>query len=324
MKKHFIALAMLAVASPAAAQDVQLFAPGGGLTFGVGDQVTVTGQASDGVLSADLDLTFVLDSSGSMRLTQNVGGQTISRQQLQATAAKTVVAGLSEGSTISLVEFDSNANNVFVDTVLSQGTIGDINAGIDSVDASGTTSIASGLNKVVDNTVEQGDRVLLFADGGGGGTFANNAASQILASGGIVDTVALPGASVNALSAIANAGGGTFYDFRSNPDDIANILLGGGGGGLNGVTSVVGTLPDGSATNLTFNAFGGFSLPQFEIAEGDNVFSVVASFDGGQMLTASLTLVGVRDGTPVIPLPAAAWLLLAGLGSLAVLRRRAA
>ncbi|KNX40165.1 von Willebrand factor type A domain protein [Roseovarius tolerans] len=166
----FIAALMLSVglfggSAANAAGSVQFNSPADGSSAVVNTAITPTGSASiTGTTGDGLDLVLVLDSSGSM------GG---SRAAAQRAAAKALVASLpTSTSSVSIVEFDSDANLVIGLTPLTPASnITAINAAIDVVDASGGTFIGSGIDEATGiltgagATASRSQQMVVLSDG---------------------------------------------------------------------------------------------------------------------------------------------------------------
>ena len=320
MRSLTAAAAFIALAAPVAAQDVQITSPADGATFAVGDVVTLSGTAAEGT-ATDLDLTVVLDTSGSTDDPAFPIGDPDTRTVLdvEVDATQALIGSLSDGTEVSAIEFNSSAVNLFTDVILSPGTRPGVNTDLESLSPGGGTDFSDALQQVVDNGVEAGDQILFVSDGQLGGSFATEA-EAIAAAGGIVNTVALPGASLTALQGIATAGGGSFFDLRDDPGSIVDLFAGTGGVTI-GLTGLSIAFPDGTTTDLASNLFGQFTAPGFAIGEGANTFVVTATFDGGVVRQDTLTLQGTAMA--MIPLPASAWLLAGAVGLFGLRRRRA-
>ena len=144
----FVAVALfpLMVSTAVAGTSVAWTSPPNGSSFPAGTAVSPTGQASafGTIGGTGLDLALVLDSSGSMQLN---AGTSQSLQQWQKDAAIALVNALPVGSTaVTVIEFDSSASTVRVLSELSTDKV-QIIAAINSVDASGGTTIGSGIDQ---------------------------------------------------------------------------------------------------------------------------------------------------------------------------------
>jgi len=194
-----------------------------------------------GVTGSGLDLVLVLDSSGSMGRFE--AGQTL--QQWQRDAAIALVNSLPTGTTsVSIVEFDSFASVVTgLTPLLPVGNIAAIEAAINGVNASGGTTIGSGITAAqtvltgATATAGRSGQMVVLSDG-----FSSSPATQAAAAkaaGLIVHSVALPGANIPPMQSVASNGGGVFTDF-SNPADLANLVavFSGTGGNLVGFDRV--------------------------------------------------------------------------------------
>ena len=294
--------------SAQAATSVAWTSPADGSTFPVGTSVAPTGTASGiGTVGTGLDLALVLDSSGSMRNSQTVGGVTQSRAQWQKDAAIALVNSLPAGSvSVSIVEFDSDANLVRSLSPLSSD-IAAIIAAINSVDASGGTFIGSGIQKATteltgaNHTVGRLQQMVVFSDGSSSGSPATDAANAVLAGVDSVHAVALPGGIASTMQSIATAGNGTFVDARTalGVQDLLDLFSGIGGGTLVGIDHVDITMPDGSFLgSVAVDAFGNFQTPGWFMQLGTNTFTATAFATDGTSATALLTLNGVTSSVP--------------------------
>jgi hypothetical protein len=324
-----LAVSLLAAPAAMAAGSVGWTSPANGSSFSVGTLVSPTGQANaSGVIGGGLDLVIAMDSSGSMGSLVPIAGSP-TRREVQATAATALVNNLPAGSAVSIVDFDSNA---FVAQSLTTlpGGLSDVTSAINSVNASGGTDIRDGI-VAADNELDANGRsgtskqILVISDGGSSVSSATAAASAAAADGYTVNTVSFPGGTVSTMEAIALAGGGTFVNFSNNPQDIVDIFGGAGGGVLVGVSGVEITDPDGNTFAAGVDAVGNFTSAAYALKAGANTWTAVATFTDQTTASATLTLFGDDNGgngaTPV-PLPAAGWMLVAGLGALGAIRGR--
>lgn len=290
-----------ALGTAQAATSVSWTSPADGSVFPEGTFVAPTGIASaTGQTGTGLDLALVLDSSGSMQLSETVGGVTKTRAQWQKDAAIALVNNLPVGTTaVTVVEFDSDANTVKTLTQLNTDIAGVI-AAINSVDASGGTFIGSGIQQATSEltgplaTAGRAKQMVVFSDGQTSGiTSTYNAASFANSQGITVNSVALPGASLTTMQNIASFGGGTFFD-ASTATGLQDLidLLSGAAGNLVGIDKVEIILPDGTVVEVPVGALGNFTAPNTELALGPNTFVAVAYGTDGTTATATLTLIG--------------------------------
>jgi len=315
--------------SVSAATSVSWTSPANGASFLVGTEVMPTGNASAiGATSQGLDLALVLDSSGSMTASQTVGGVTKSRAQWQKDAAIALVNSLPVGNvSVSVIEFDSDSNTVRVLTPLSTN-IASVISGINSVDASGGTNIASGIARAqteltgTNHTNGWSQQMVVFSDGSTSPN-PNSAAAAAAAAGINVHSVALPGANISTMQGIATNGAGTFID-ASTATGVADLiaLFSGLGGSLVDIDHVNITMPDGTFLgSVAVDAFGNFKTPGWLMELGPNTFVATAFGTDGTSDSATLTLNGFGAGNDV-PEPSIISLLGLGLLGLVGSRRR--
>jgi hypothetical protein len=307
-----------------AAGTVTFTSPVDGSSAPVGTHITPTGIASaTGTTGgAGLDLAIVIDVSGS------TSGAGILAEK---NAAKALIAALPPAtSSVSIIRFSSTAGTVAPLTPLIPATnIAALNAAIDALSAGGGTNIGTGIDRATfeltgaNATAGRSTQMVVLSDGFTSGNPSVNAAAALVAGVDNVHSVALPGADVATMQGIATAGNGTFVNLTTTGLDGLIGIFQGTGGSLVGIDKIVVTLPDGTVIDPnTVSGIGAFTVDQaFNIAAGPNTWTVQAFFSDGTSATDTVTVNGT---TGVVPLPAAAWMLLAGLGALGVAARRRA
>lgn len=293
-----------------AAVGVSWVSPLNNTVFAAGSIVDLSGaaNASGTIGGTGLDLALVLDSSGSMSTVNS--GQ--SRQAWVKQAATALINALPQGSTsVSIVEFDSDANLLQALTPLSSGKAA-VLAAVNTVDASGGTNIGAGIDKAkteltgANATAGRIQVEVVISDGVSSGTPANSAANAFLAGVEAVHTVGIPGHSAPTMQAIATAGHGTY----TNGTDLTALvgLFSGTAGNLVGIDSVDVVLNDGTfLNNVAIDGLGNFVLPSVTLFAGNNVFKAIAYDTLGNSAESTLTLIGA------VPEPETWGLLMAGL-----------
>ena len=166
-----------------------------------------------------LNLIMVLDRSGSMSGTPN---------EVMKDAAKLIVDKLSENDIIAIVLFGAGAS-VLLEPVkaVDKDYIKNL---IDTIPASdGSTDIYAGMDMGYDeasknSTTERVSRLLLLSDGQPGDSGHEQRATEGLAEGVSISTVALgSSANLDLMESIARKGEGTFY-WISDPDNLADAF----------------------------------------------------------------------------------------------------
>jgi len=331
----FVALAAAFPSVASAAVSVSWTSPANNSTFLVGTTVTPQGLASaSGTTGTGVDFSIVMDSSGSMRGSATAvdsNGNTVNKPKSawQREGAISLVNGLPDTATVSIIRFDANASAVIGQTLLDPAGRAAVIAAINGVgDAGPATRIDLGIDTsastMLPGTPGFNQAMVVFSDGSPTGGNANaSAAAAVVAGVESVDAVALPGSNVSVMQNIATNGNGTFVNATSDIGLVNNLLSGIGGSLPVGLASLEVTDPDGNTFSQGVGVGGVFVVPSYDIKLGNNIWSVIGTDTLGNTASASLNLIGVEAA---IPLPATGILLLSVLGGglgLSRLRRRA-
>jgi hypothetical protein len=314
-----------------AATSASWLTPPNGTNFCVGTTTTLTGQAAGmgQTGGTGLDLVLVMDSSGSMGYN---GGQAA-----QKSAAQALVAALPQATTsVGIVEFDSSARTVLGLTQLN-GTNTGVNTAINSVDASGGTTIYTGVNQAssVLATTYNATRLqamVVMSDGDdNAASWDDSYADSAVSSGNVeaIHSVAMGNsASPASLKAVVNGPD----DIYGNTDDYGTYnyssiaaligIFSGTTGNLVGLDHIDITTPDGIIhNNYSYDGLGNFNL-DWILTLGANNFLVKAWGTDGTTATANWTLYGTNCNN--VPEPATMLLFGTGLAGLVGYRRKKA
>lgn len=304
---------------------VSWLSPANNSSFAVGTLITPSGQASGGVSGGvGLDLALVLDESGSMTPTTT---------SIMQQAANALIAAVPQAtSSIGVIGYGSSA--VVLAPLQPATNQAALIAAVNSTDDNrGTTAtdlaINAGRTMLTADNNGRAKQMVVISDGG-----PNNQAAAVnaatAASTGTppvqVNTVGIPNTSFGNQQAIATAGGGVFVT-ATNLQALIDIFTG-TSGNLVGIDRIDVTLPDGTLlSNVPLTSgVGNFDVTQaFALELGNNIWTVDAFFTNGNSAQATLNVIGTQQ-TGVVPLPAAAWLLISGIASLGAvsrMRRRA-
>ncbi|MFO7838323.1 MAG: VWA domain-containing protein [Desulfosalsimonadaceae bacterium] len=324
---------LLMTGSAMAATSVSWTSPAEGTSYTLPANVQPEGIASCTGVSGGLDLALVLDSSGSMTYPETVGGEMKSRQAWQKQFAKELVASLPAATTsVAVIEFDSNANTVQQLLALTpSANLTTINSAIDSVDASGGTTIGNGINEAKNeltsaraDIVNRSQMMVVFSDGSSSGSPGETADNAIAAGIEAIHSVGLPGHYQPTMKKIVDGVDDIYntsddhgiYTDGSNLQTLVDIF--GGTGNLVGIDYVTISLPDGTLLNsangdFSVGALGNFKVPApyWDMEPGQNTFTATAYCDDGGSASAALNLYGGQQ-----PVPEPATVMLMGIGLL--------
>jgi hypothetical protein len=310
-----IAAVMFAAGTAMADCTVAWTLPADGSSYNVGTFVDLQGQAgaTGTVGGTGLDLALVLDSSGSM--ISSYSGKTL--QQYQKDAAIALVNALPQDTTsVTVIEFDSDANTLTVLTALNPNKAAVI-AAINSVDASGGTTIGSGIAQATteltgaNHTAGRSQMMVVMSDGFTSGDPEVQAVLAMAAGVDAIHTVGLPGHSVATMRDIVDGpdnsyGNADDYGVYTDASNLAALtgIFDGTGGSLVGLDHVEITLPDGTVLNsangdFSVDGLGNFILPDWVIQSGAQTFTAVAfCTEGLASDPVTLTLNGTSTGVP--------------------------
>ncbi len=308
------ALSLVSGASTAAVVNIG-FNPEGS-TVVAGNVVTVGGSAGGLTGGSVWDVAIVLDSSGSM-LSEG-------RQQLQQQAANALITSLPSSSSVSVVEYDRNANIVVGLTPVSTGLSVITNA-VNATDARGGTDIRDGIEAasneltVANNgfagnpDTSRSQVMVVLSDGGSNSRIAHNAAQSAVTAG--VSQVHSIGISTSHDESVMQNIVSGVDGIYNNSDDIgvytdgsdlsSLVSLFSGGGTLVGLDRIEITLPDGTVLrsangDFTIGALGNFEF-DFQLVEGANSFSALAFGTDGSSASTSIVYNTIAGTTPTVP-----------------------
>jgi Ca-activated chloride channel family protein len=299
-----------------AASSVSWISPACGSTFLVGTVVNPSGQGSGvgGTGGSGLDLMLVIDRSGSMSGAGITNAKNAANSLIDALPTSTTQAGL--------VSFASSASlNQPLTALNVAANVTTLHSAVNSLVASGGTVIGAGITTATTELqsiraiADHAKMQVVLSDGVSSGD-PEDAAAAAWAAGITVHAVGVPGHNVAQMQAIAAAGHGVY----TNVADLSDLedIFNGTAGNLVGLDHVDIILPDGSTINsIATDGLGNFSLPDWVLLLGDNLFTATAYGDDGSSATAICNLVGVA-----IPVPGSLLLLGSGLLGLAGFRRQ--
>jgi hypothetical protein len=229
-----------------------------------------------------------------------VNGVTQTRAQWQKDAAISLINNLPATQVaVAIVEFDYYADLVRQLSPVFTDEEGILSA-IASVDASGSTYIGKGIDVATqeliggNHTSGWTQQMIVFSDGYTTGVPADNAAAALTAGVDAVHSVALPGADLTTMLAVALAGHGTLVD-ATTPTGLAELIdrFAGLGESLVGIDRIDITLPDGTLLqDIASDSLGHFRTPEWLMQPGPNAFLATAYDYAGLSVSAPLTLHG--------------------------------
>lgn len=258
--------------------------------------VAFTTFAGSVASAATIDLGFALDESGSVGST-NFG---LSRTGLANALAKIPTSGTNQYR-ISVITFDSGTNTIIPPTVVTAGNLANLQAQVNAISYNGGgTDIAEAVDTLTANFVNAGLSAATYlnvaTDGGSSASALATAAANAQAAGidGLSFEAIGSGASINTL--LRSCFGNSTYTDPGGGNTAAGCSL----------VNDENNLPDATKEGFVL-AIDNFL--DFENAIAAKVQAIVDDTGGG--------------GNPnVVPLPAAGWLLIAGLGLLGATARR--
>jgi hypothetical protein len=255
---------------------------------------SVTGSVAS---AASIDLGFALDESGSV----STSDFNLSKQGLANALGKIPTSGANQYR-ISVVAFNSTARTIISPTVVTAGNLASLQSTVSNVTKfSGGTDIAESIDLLRTNFVDAGlgdeSYLNVSTDGGSSVTAIVTAAENAQAAG-------IDGLSFEAIGRGANTDRLLRACFGNNSytDPGANNVAAGCS-----LVSNENNLPDATQEGFVLEVD---DFLDFENAITAKVESIVRDTGGG------------GNGTSVVPLPAAAWMLLAGVGALGFTGRR--
>jgi Ca-activated chloride channel family protein len=321
MKRKILLFALMAmvllVTSPALADSsVAWISPTCGSSFLVGTVVNPTGQASGvgGTGGTGLDLMLVMDVSGSMAGAGLTNAKSAANSLIDSLPPATTQAGLASfASSGSLVQQ--------LIPLVPAANVTTLHTAVNSLSAGGGTYIGLGIG--VATTELQSSRAIaghakmevVLSDGFSSGDPVA-AAAAAYAAGITVHSVGVPGHDPTTMQNIATAGHGVYTNV-SDLSDLENIFNG-TGGNLVALDYVDIILPDGTLlSHYATDGLGNFTLPDWTLLLGDNLFTATAFGTDGTSATAYCHLYGTA-----VPVPGSLLLLGSGLFGLAGFRMR--
>lgn len=255
------------------------------------DNVSVTGTATAVGGGQGVDLVVVMDDSGSLTSSDPT------RDRFSALRGLVNSFGAGANVNIGLVFFN-HAATVAVPLTSASAVSGSINTALTThATPSGGTDIGAGITSGISlfagSATGSSKVILLFTDGMDGGTTSLSAAAAAAAQGITVNVVDLGGNTQNAQ--IASAGGGTTL-LASNSQQLMDMFRSSQIVGLSGIT-VTNTTTGQAALSVSQSA-GSFAAP-VDLAQGQNIISVVATDTAGVSTTQQVTV--IRTSTTATP-----------------------
>jgi Ca-activated chloride channel homolog len=272
------------------------YTPPDNSSFAAGTVIDLTGNGNGSgmVGGTGLDLMLVFDRSGSMSGTGITNAKSAAIALINALPVSTTNAGL--------VSFASSASLDLGLTSMATGKTNLINA-VNGLVATGNTATGPGIQTATTELTNNGTAghakmEVVLSDGASNvGVNPGTAAGQAWTAGITVHSVGVPGAVAFEMQGIATAGHGIY----TSVSDLSSLtaLFSGTAGNLVGLDHINVRLPDGTwLNNYAHDGLGNFSIANYAVALGANIFEVDAYDTAGNMASAFLTVNGTSNTVP--------------------------
>jgi hypothetical protein len=293
---------------------VTISSPLDGATYPLGATVDVTGQVSIGSLSTAVNVTYVVDQSGS---TSGDGGpcgdanndgspdEIIDCEIVGVQTLNNQLVG-KPGVNVGLVPFSSGGSIAVPFTTPADPAV---NAALTALVPTGGTNFDDALAKTVElnATAPVGNRkvVYFFSDGDSSlSTGAGSALDAAVAAGLLVNTFsvgegAAPCEVGESIQEIATATGGDCIEV-TDPSQLSTVLEGHQTTGLERDDVSIG---GGAPVAATVDALGFFSATVSPVAAGANSVVATAVIDDGTQVSADITVYGPEPTTTTAVAP---------------------